>query len=78
MSPKSILLGLALAARLAVAADAEYTDMGPAAFMWPPDRVWSAAADNTSPCGSVSAPNNDNRTDFPLGNVSPKPLEMLI
>lgn len=38
--------------------------MGPAAFMWPADRVWSAAADNTAPCGSVASVVN--RTDFPL------------
>lgn len=38
--------------------------MGPAAFMWPADRVWSAAMDNTAPCGSVAGPGN--RTGFPL------------
>ncbi len=38
--------------------------MGPAAFMWPPDRVWSAAADNTAPCGSIAG--IVNRTTFPL------------
>ncbi|GAB0135710.1 hypothetical protein EsDP_00004037 [Epichloe bromicola] len=45
-------------------------NMGPAAFMWPPDRVWSAAADNTAPCGSVESVGN--RTNFPLtgGKVS--------
>ncbi|KAF2219151.1 hypothetical protein BDZ85DRAFT_268995 [Elsinoe ampelina] len=40
--------------------------MGPAAFMWPPDREWGAAQDNTSPCGSSSGVVN--RTDFPLVN----------
>lgn len=39
--------------------------MGPAAFMWPADRPWSASADNTAPCGSHAAIGN--RTDFPLG-----------
>lgn len=39
--------------------------MGPAAFMWPPDREWGAAQDNTAPCGSASGVMN--RTDFPLG-----------
>jgi len=39
-------------------------EMGPAAFMWPPDRTWSAATDNTAPCGSVGFVGN--RTDFPL------------
>ncbi|PSK37290.1 hypothetical protein B9Z65_2032 [Elsinoe australis] len=40
--------------------------MGPAAFMWPPDRKWGAAQDNTAPCGSASGVVN--RTDFPLVN----------
>ncbi|KAM3514382.1 hypothetical protein MY11210_001936 [Beauveria gryllotalpidicola] len=40
--------------------------IGPAAFMWPPDRVWSADADNTAPCGSIAGVGN--RTDFPLQN----------
>lgn len=66
MSPrKSILTALALS--VAVASAADYEDMGPAAFMWPPDRVWSAAADNTAPCGSVASPGN--RTDFPMGKI---------
>ncbi|ODA82387.1 hypothetical protein RJ55_00894 [Drechmeria coniospora] len=39
-------------------------NMGPAAFMWPPDRVWSGDMDNTAPCGSRAAPGN--RTKFPL------------
>lgn len=67
MSPfKALLSGLALSASLAFAADddAEYDDMGPAAFMWPPDRVWDAAVDNHAPCGSRAAPRN--RTDFPM------------
>lgn len=65
------LTGLALCAPLVRAADddePEYEDMGPAAFMWPPDRVWSAAADNTAPCGSVNDPTD--RTDFPLGKLA--------
>ncbi|WQF75306.1 Putative copper acquisition factor BIM1-like domain-containing protein [Colletotrichum destructivum] len=40
--------------------------MGPAAFLWPPDRVWSADADNTAPCGSTNGPGA--RTEFPLVN----------
>lgn len=40
-------------------------EMGPVAFMWPPDRVWGAAYDNTAPCGSSSGATN--RTDFPMG-----------
>jgi hypothetical protein len=43
---------------------AEATDMGPAAFLWPPDRAWGTAQDNTAPCGSSSGVTN--RTDFPL------------
>ncbi|KAM0351708.1 hypothetical protein ACHAPU_002718 [Fusarium lateritium] len=39
-------------------------DMGPAAFMWPPDRVWSGDMDNKGPCGSRASPGN--RTEFPL------------
>lgn len=42
-------------------------EMGPAAFMWPPDRVWSAAADNTAPCGSIAKAGN--RTRFPRGEL---------
>ncbi|KAM5349245.1 hypothetical protein ACJ41O_005752 [Fusarium nematophilum] len=39
-------------------------EMGPAAFMWPPDRVWSGDRDNEAPCGSRASPGN--RTEFPL------------
>jgi hypothetical protein len=39
-------------------------DMGPAAFMWPPDRVWSGDMDNRAPCGSRAPAGN--RTEFPL------------
>lgn len=57
-------------ARLASAVDEDHAedaedDMGPAAFLWPPDRVWGAAVDNTAPCGSNSGVTN--RTQFPLG-----------
>ncbi|KAK3377609.1 hypothetical protein B0H63DRAFT_221023 [Podospora didyma] len=38
--------------------------MGPAAFMWPPDRVWSGQMDNIAPCGSVDSVGT--RTLFPL------------
>ncbi|KAJ5093323.1 hypothetical protein N7456_009184 [Penicillium angulare] len=48
-----------------MAAD-EATDMGPAAFLWPPDRTWSKTADNTAPCGSNAGV--ENRTEFPLTN----------
>ncbi|RMJ07058.1 hypothetical protein BHE90_003215 [Fusarium euwallaceae] len=39
-------------------------EMGPAAFMWPADRVWSGDVDNKAPCGSKASAGN--RTDFPL------------
>ncbi|CAG8111472.1 unnamed protein product [Penicillium salamii] len=42
------------------------TDMGPAAFLWPPDRAWGEAQDNTAPCGSSAGVTN--RTEFPLTN----------
>lgn len=72
MSPRSLLASLALTA--AVASAAEYEDMGPAAFMWPSDRVWSAAADNNAPCGSIAAP--ENRTNFPMGMFTSYVLTM--
>lgn len=43
----------------------EAQTMGPVAFMWPPDREWGAAQDNTEPCGSTAGVKN--RTQFPLG-----------
>ena len=43
----------------------ESEHMGPVAFMWPPDRNWSAPMDNTPPCGSSQGVAN--RTAFPLG-----------
>ncbi|KAM4060731.1 cytokine inducing-glycoprotein [Hirsutella rhossiliensis] len=73
-------LALGLASMLAIAtahyaddkqsksnpSSASFTDdhMGPAAFMWPPDRVWLGKMDNTAPCGSSAAPGV--RTKFPL------------
>lgn len=48
-------------------------NMGPAAFMWPPDRVWSGDMDNQAPCGSRAAPGN--RTKFPL---SKSPFESVL
>ncbi|CAI7601932.1 unnamed protein product [Penicillium glandicola] len=46
--------------------DEASTEMGPAAFLWPPDRLWGAAYDNNAPCGSSTGPVN--RTNFPLIN----------
>ncbi|KAF4975023.1 hypothetical protein FZEAL_8144 [Fusarium zealandicum] len=69
---KSLLGGLAVLAASAYAAvdDDASEEMGPAAFMWPADRVWSASMDNTAPCGSSGNPGN--RSDFPMrkGKVS--------
>lgn len=45
-------------------ASATDDEMGPAAFMWPPDRVWSGDVDNHAPCGSRA--DAGNRTEFPL------------
>ncbi|KXH35124.1 hypothetical protein CSIM01_04649 [Colletotrichum simmondsii] len=57
-----------LALGLASVACAQHTkqddEMGPAAFMWPADRVWSGDMDNQAPCGSKSGAAN--RTNFPL------------
>ncbi|PGH23678.1 hypothetical protein AJ80_02284 [Polytolypa hystricis UAMH7299] len=44
----------------------ESQDMGPVAFMWPPDREWGRAHDNIAPCGSSDGVKD--RTDFPLLN----------
>lgn len=43
-------------------------NMGPAAFLWPPDREWNADADNTAPCGSTAGVGT--RTEFPLGKLN--------
>ncbi|CEJ89800.1 hypothetical protein VHEMI05624 [[Torrubiella] hemipterigena] len=48
------------------ASAAAFDNMGPAAFLSPPDRPWSPDADNTAPCGSDSGPVN--RTQFPMRN----------
>lgn len=65
--PDKMLLALVLGAS-AVAAQMTSGEMGPAAFMWPPDRVWSAAADNTAPCGSIARVGN--KTRFPLSELT--------
>lgn len=43
------------------------TVMGPVAFLWPADRAWDGAHDNTGPCGSTAA--IVNRTLFPIGSM---------
>ncbi|EEP75980.1 conserved hypothetical protein [Uncinocarpus reesii 1704] len=67
---QSILLfvasSLPFAAGQSTHGDDESDKMGPVAFMWPPDREWGAAEDNTAPCGSAQGVTN--RTDFPLLN----------
>jgi hypothetical protein len=64
--------GVIALAMAAVAVGQEHTgdiitspDMGPAAFLWPADRVWSGDMDNQAPCGSRAGAGN--RTNFPLG-----------
>ncbi|PFH55553.1 hypothetical protein XA68_18069 [Ophiocordyceps unilateralis] len=53
--------------RLSLVAVVAGQHLGPAAFLWPPDRIWSAAADHTAPCGSVARVGA--RTEFPLRNA---------
>jgi hypothetical protein len=48
-------------------------EMGPVAFMWPPDREWGASQDNHAPCGSASGVRN--RTEFPLSESRTSLLE---
>jgi len=48
----------------AVGEDDDDPTMGPAAFMWPSDRPWSADVDNVAPCGSSAGVGN--RTNYPL------------
>ncbi|GAB1314485.1 hypothetical protein MFIFM68171_04695 [Madurella fahalii] len=60
MAPLQPILFLTAAAGAMAASD----DMGPAAFMWPRDRLWSGQVDNNPPCGSVESVTN--RTPFPL------------
>ncbi|KAJ4392279.1 hypothetical protein N0V93_005904 [Gnomoniopsis smithogilvyi] len=57
-------LSVAATVRAAHGDGDEGTIMGPAAFLWPENRAWSAAYDNTGPCGSASGVTN--RTMFPL------------
>ncbi|KFA46487.1 hypothetical protein S40293_04253 [Stachybotrys chartarum IBT 40293] len=61
-SLKMMLAGVAMMATRASAQETD--DMGPAAFLWPEDRVWQGDWDNRGPCGSVAEPHN--RTEFPM------------
>ncbi|TKW49548.1 hypothetical protein CTA1_5573 [Colletotrichum tanaceti] len=67
MHTSSVIKAL-VALGLTSAACAQHTkqddEMGPAAFMWPADRVWSGDMDNQEPCGSRAGVGN--RTRFPL------------
>ncbi|KAJ5598667.1 hypothetical protein N7537_008751 [Penicillium hordei] len=60
------LIALSVVGGLCAHGDEASTEMGPAAFMWPPDRLWGAAYDNNAPCGSSTGAVN--RTNFPLIN----------
>ncbi|KAF2169143.1 hypothetical protein M409DRAFT_20369 [Zasmidium cellare ATCC 36951] len=68
MYPSPLLIGTVLLQGLVAAHGDSHSssEMGPAAFMWPEDRPWSADADNTPPCGSSSGVGE--RTEFPLTN----------
>ncbi|KAH9222428.1 hypothetical protein DL95DRAFT_401964 [Leptodontidium sp. 2 PMI_412] len=73
MLSKSIF-GMAVLAHFVAAQDTSVhgagalgTVMGPVAFLWPADRAWDGAHDNTGPCGSTAA--IVNRTAFPIGSM---------
>lgn len=61
------LIALSAVGGLCAHGDEASTEMGPAAFMWPPDRLWGAAYDNNAPCGSSTGAVN--RTNFPLSKT---------
>lgn len=67
---KSSLLSLIALSAAGVWAHGEEgaKEMGPVAFMWPPDRKWGEKYDNNAPCGSSTGPVN--RTDFPLSTFN--------
>ncbi|OLN85726.1 Carcinoembryonic antigen-related cell adhesion molecule 1 [Colletotrichum chlorophyti] len=58
------ILALGLASVVCAQHTKQDDEMGPAAFMWPGDRVWSGDMDNQAPCGSKAGVSN--RTEFPL------------
>ncbi|KAF2762226.1 hypothetical protein EJ05DRAFT_535477 [Pseudovirgaria hyperparasitica] len=64
----SSMLALCLTISLSwmVVAQVTSPNQAAAAMLWPPDRRWGAAVDNTEPCGSAQSVWN--RTDFPLTN----------
>ncbi|KAL4968312.1 copper acquisition factor BIM1-like domain-containing protein [Aspergillus stella-maris] len=61
-----LLASLLVAVKAQAHGEEAAKEMGPVAFMWPPDRTWGAAYDNNAPCGSVSGAVN--RTEFPMVN----------
>ena len=61
------LIALSAVGGLCAHGDEASKDMGPAAFLWPPDRPWGAAYDNNAPCGSSTG--TVNRTNFPLSKT---------
>ncbi|KAL4787982.1 hypothetical protein BJX76DRAFT_353776 [Aspergillus varians] len=62
----ALLVALSSIAGAAPHGEEAAQEMGPVAFLWPPDRTWRAAYDNNAPCGSASGVTN--RTEFPLVN----------
>ncbi|KAL3474014.1 hypothetical protein BJX99DRAFT_248588 [Aspergillus californicus] len=62
----ALLVTLSSAIRAQSHGEEAAEEMGPVAFMWPPDRTWGAAYDNNGPCGSNTGVVN--RTEFPLVN----------
>jgi len=56
----------------AVGEDEDDPKMGPAAFMWPSDRPWSADVDNVVPCGSSAGVGN--RTNYPMSASCVRPF----
>lgn len=56
----------------AIGEDDEDLTMGPAAFMWPSDRPWSADVDNVAPCGSSAGVGN--RTNYPICTFCVQPF----
>jgi len=56
----------------AINQDDDDPSMGPAAFMWPSDRPWSADVDNIAPCGSSAGAGN--RTNYPLSMSGKQPF----
>lgn len=63
------LSSLPLAMGVETHGEEESKEMGPVGFMWPPDREWGAAQDNTPPCGSKEGVTE--RTDFPMRMFMP-------